>query len=518
MISRHELIALATLLLCTLFAAGSNSDADAELRVERQIEAFHNAGQQPTGLVAEAWAALQSSQANPEDKALNQYKLAWAATRQPEEATAEVVAWLEEGWKDDLALAVSKTCIQIGAYHFHRSDFTNAILAFKRAESSTTSIEVKTMALENVAVSYVQINELEEAIRYFEIAMKLREEKPNALTISNLAGIYNQLNNPEQALSTLALVDWEAESGSTKRMALINKLAALRTLSDREDEVRRTYDSLTEEFPIPIYPQEVAEVVRAALVLNDTAHVIGFLSEIEPLMADNAEFAAEWMPDLAPLFLMDEVPGSERFENLPWATRWQLTRWLVMMRTKDPLTETLKQTSEALEADLSEALNAYEESQDRFWIVVALATAMFGLLLLTWRQRMQVSRLRREVAESGLVLGPEKLHAIEVIRDAITQGKDINSALVHLSNINDLLTPRQPSMSLKDIGDPALEALNSKEMQLLEHIQRGYSAKEISILMNVTAGHIYNMRSVVREKLGLDREMDLEEWLKSHSR
>jgi DNA-binding CsgD family transcriptional regulator len=224
------------------------------------------------------------------------------------------------------------------------------------------------------------------------------------------------------------------------------------------------------------------------------------------------------MPDLAPLFLMDEVPGSERFENLPWATRWQLTRWLVMMRTEDPQTETLKQTGEALEADLSEALSAYEESQDRFWIVVALATAMFGLLLLTWRQRMQVSRLRREVAESGLVLGPEKLHAIEVIRDAITQGKDINSALVHLSNINDLLTPRQPSMSLKAIGDPALEALNSKEMQLLEHIQRGYSAKEISTLMNVTAGHIYNMRSVVREKLGLDREMDLEEWLKSHSR
>jgi DNA-binding CsgD family transcriptional regulator len=137
------------------------------------------------------------------------------------------------------------------------------------------------------------------------------------------------------------------------------------------------------------------------------------------------------------------------------------------------------------------------------------------LLLLILRQRVQVSRLRREVAKSGLVFKPENYQAIQVIRDAITQGKNINTALIHLSNLNDLLTHGIPPKALSDIDNPLLKTLNRRELQLLEQIQRGYSSKEISIILNISPGHVYNMRSIIREKLGLDREMDLEEWLKN---
>lgn len=103
--------------------------------------------------------------------------------------------------------------------------------------------------------------------------------------------------------------------------------------------------------------------------------------------------------------------------------------------------------------------------------------------------------------------------AIGVIRDAITQGKNINTALVHLSNLNDLLIRPQVHTSLEDAEDDALKVLNDNELALLDQIMRGYSSKEISIIMNVSSGHVYNLRSSVRDKLGLDRGEDLREWL-----
>lgn len=513
--SKRGSIAVVWFLVLAAATSAQAKDSTAYERLHERFQALSRQGLDSPAIIDETWTHLQSGDLTPEETALNQFKLAWAANLWPKELPEEAAEWMEEGCADDLALGVDEICTQIGTYHFHRSDFRKAIAAFQRAEANSNSIELRTRSLENIAVSYVQMAELDEALRYFEIAMKLREGKPNAMTVNNLAGIYNRLNNPTQALTTLELVDWDTEVGPAKRMALINKLTALRSLPDRHDDMVSAYTNLKQQFPVPRYPQEVADVVRTALLLGDTTHVSNMRAEMEAVVHDNGAFAAEWMPDLALLFDLEGHPASEHFQDLPWDLRWALSRWMVRTLQANRKEQMLNQTGQALEADLREALQAVEQSQDRLWMMGVFAGTLSCLLLLILRQRVQVSRLRREVAKSGLVFKPENYQAIQVIRDAITQGKNINTALIHLSNLNDLLTHGIPPKALSDIDNPLLKTLNRRELQLLEQIQRGYSSKEISIILNISPGHVYNMRSIIREKLGLDREMDLEEWLKN---
>lgn len=513
---KHLLLTFASLLIATQGTFGQTDRKSAEEKVAERITAFtEKADKEAPDLARRAWIEWQEGEADQETTALLQYKIAWAANKWPEQVPEEVAEWLQGEWPSDLDLGASKISMRLGGYFFHQSAYEQALKAFSLSESTSQDLETKTRALENIAVCYVQLEDLAEAIRYFEIAMTLREGQPNSLTVSNLAGIYNDLGNPEQALTTLDMVDWDTEVGPVKRMALINKLSALRLLPEREEDMESAYTNLTEQFPVPIYPQEVAEVVRTALVLNDTNHVLGIQTEIDAIVRDNRAFAQQWMPELMPLFGNDGEGGVPEFGDLPWQTRWKMARWLVLKNRESFVNMGLNQRAKELEADLSEALTSIEQSENRLWLVILVALGLTGLLGLTWWQRLQVSRLRRQVAEKGLALSPADFQAIEVIRDAITQGKNINTALVHLSNLNDLFNHQQPIVALKDTDDPLLKKLNNSELQLMDQILRGYSSKEISIIMNVSAGHIYNMRSMIREKLGLERDVDLHEWLKS---
>lgn len=75
--------------------------------------------------------------------------------------------------------------------------------------------------------------------------------------------------------------------------------------------------------------------------------------------------------------------------------------------------------------------------------------------------------------------------AIEAIREAITKGKNIQTTLVHLSSIK----------------------------AMLNKILQGYSTKASSILMNVSTGHDDNMRSILREKFELPKDIEIRNWL-----
>ena len=66
--------------------------------------------------------------------------------------------------------------------------------------------------------------------------------------------------------------------------------------------------------------------------------------------------------------------------------------------------------------------------------------------------------------------------------------------------------------------DEAFQQLTGNEQKLLEHILRGYSSKESSVLLKVTPGHIYNMRSSIREKLNIEKDVDVALWLKQRYR
>lgn len=512
---KRPLLMLAVLLSIGIGAFGQSALESAEKRVDDRIQDFIKAADNETSdLASRAWSQWQEGTLDKETIALLQYKIAWGIIQWSEEIPDEVSRWLEGEWQDDVELGATRISMRLGGHFFHHSKYEKALDAFLIAEKAAFDIDSKTKSLENIAVCYVQLENLDEAIRYFEIAMKLREEKPNSLTVSNLAGIYNELGAHDKALTTLELIDWDTEVGSVKRMALINKLSALRHFNDRKEDMESAYVNLTQQFPVPIYPQEVAEVVRAALLLDDTAHVQGIRAEAQAIVNENREFAEQWMPELMLLFDAEGDLDETAFEELPWASRWGMAQWLVKQGSQAVSNSSLNQRAEKLEADLSMAMISIERSQDQLWLVIAVALGLTGLLGLTAWQRLQVSRLRRQVAGRGLALNPADFQAIEVIRDAITQGKNINTALVHLSNLNDLINHKQQIVALKDTNDPLLKELNNSELQLLDQILRGYSSKEISIIMNVSAGHIYNMRSMVREKLGLDREVDLQEWLR----
>ena len=515
-----KILLISTLL--SLFALQTQgqqaNDGDA---VNQALQRFEDTPDKvPVDIIEQLLPVYEQTWSSGEAEAVRilKYKLAWAAKELRAKAPEPLHNHLTDGWPDRFKTEANDLHAFSGVYLYNLSEFGWAIAQFKAAEAAATDLDAKARALENVAVCHVQMNDLEEAVRYFEIAMSLREEDASPMSVNNLAGIYNQLNQPEKVLSVLALIDWSTVSGPAKRMAWINRLSAARTIDPQSEETQQAYKELITAFPVPKYPQEVATVVRAAVMIGDSGHVKKMLDASQALIDQHPALSAEWMPDLKPLFRIGENWGQLGFDRLPWATRWALTRELSQTRWDLNRKSIIAEQAEELEGDLAQALTQVEQSTNRLWIVVAFSVALIILLGMFMWQRIQVQRLRARVDAPHRPLSTEHSTSIAAIRDAITEGRDIQGALLQLAYLNDVISEEPPVTGQMMSQDEAFQQLTGNEQKLLEHILRGYSSKESSVLMKVTPGHIYNMRSSIREKLNIEKNVDVALWLKQRYR
>ena len=61
------------------------------------------------------------------------------------------------------------------------------------------------------------------------------------------------------------------------------------------------------------------------------------------------------------------------------------------------------------------------------------------------------------------------------------------------------------------------DELNEREKEVAGYIASGFNSKEIAQMLNVTAQYIYNVRSRIREKMGIPADQDLLNYLRNPS-
>lgn len=394
------------------------------------------------------------------------------------------------------------------------SEFEQAIEHFERSEKASINLEHKSKCIENIAVCHVALGNLQEAIKFFEIAMSLTPGTMNSLMINNLAGIYNATNEPHRALETLdALKDVELEE-PTKRYVEINRMAALKNLSDTL-KLQHALSEFLQAYPVPEYPQEVSEVVESMLSLDQREAFKDYRPRAQALVDANRDFAEEWMPELYPILRLSVSAVNDGFENMPFEARWELAQILHESTLSLRRNSRSNDKSDDLQKRLNESLNREQKREMQVWGLLGLALAFAGISAFSIYQRLQVKRLRKSYLTNSTHRPriESSHHAIASIREAITSGRNINTALVHLSAIDTMINGEPQKVSIRDSNLPELGGLTASEITILEHIGQNLSAKESSILLGVSTGHIYNVRSSIREKLGLEKEVELRDWL-----
>lgn len=457
--------------------------------------------------------------ASNEDINLWKFQLTWAAVAEPNATPKELETWLLDGWPDEAPVLHPSVSSFNGHFLYQKGLYRQAIRSYESAKNSTSDATNKAYHLENIAVCHVQLQETERAIEYFERSLEISDSPPNPLTINNLAGIHNSAFHPEAALNALDLLDWENVEGEVLRFALINRLDAHLLLRTDTDEFRRYFHELIEAFPTPESLQEFRAVVTACLVLDDSTHY-NQISEVGQKLVDKQpDFAKIWMSGLNTIVNFGDDQSKALFEHFPFPQRWEMAKTRVQSELEllEKFNVARKKQVERLNIQMAEALAKLNYTTKILTIISILGLLLLAFASLTIWQRQQVRKLRAAVSHKNIQSKYEQKQAISSIRDAITKGSNINTALVYLSNINDILHGDEQEIDIKSISDEHIALLTESELSLLNHLARGYTAKESSILLQVSSGHIYNMRSSIREKLQLAKNEEISDWLKAQA-
>ena len=428
--------------------------------------------------------------------------------------TPQTRNWIENQWPDACEAQGPEWAFFCGNSLYSFNEFEKAIEHYSLAERLHNEIGPKAKCIENIAVCYVAMDEIGQATRYFEIALSLTADEPNPMTINNLAGIYNSTNEPSRALQTLARLENIELEEPVRRHVAINRLAAYKALQDTT-RLQKFLGAFLEAYPEPVYPQEAAEVMQSMMVLDEFDMFQGYLPMAQDIL-DSSAFVDATSLSLLMLFVnVGENWEDLKFETLPLETRWAMARQMNSAMQALQTSMQAGKKSEDLERRLDESLKSQEKTEMWLWWVLGLALALAVISAISIRQQLQVRRLRKNFTLSKTpqtrMKGSD--HSIDTIREAITCGRNIQTALVHLSAINLAMNGEQKNWTIRGAQLPMLESLTDSELTLLEHILDGHSAKESSVLLGVSTGHVYNVRSILRDKLGLPKESDIRDWL-----
>lgn len=461
----------------------------------------------------------QWTTARNDDINLWKLQLTWAAVTQPDATPEDLKKWLLSQWPDQVPVEHPLIASYEGHFLYNKGLFPQAIKSYESAENLSTDSTDKAHHLENIAVCYVQLDEPERAIEYFENSLEISDSPPNPLTINNLAGIHNSVFHPEAALNALDLLNWEHIEGDVRRFALINRLDAHRILDSDADEFRIQFQQLIETFPMPNSIQEFSSVATACLILDDTIHWGKIRDVGQALVADQPEFANRWMGELNAIVDLGDDHSHVLINNIPFSKRWGIAKARIQSELDliEKFNAARKNQVTRLNIQMAEALTRLNYTTKILTVISILGLLLLAFATITIWQRQQVRKLRAAVFHKNIQSNHKQKQAIASIRDAITKGNNINTALVHLSNINDILHGDEQPVDISSISDERIALLSESEFALLDHLARGYTAKESSILLHVSSGHIYNMRSSIREKLQLPKNEEITDWLQAQA-
>ena len=101
-----------------------------------------------------------------------------------------------------------------------------------------------------------------------------------------------------------------------------------------------------------------------------------------------------------------------------------------------------------------------------------------------------------------------------VLAQALTYGKGLQKALLIVRRLRaEFASQNESRLNLETIE--LYDELNEREKEVAGYIASGFNSKEIAQMLNVTTQYIYNVRSRIREKIGVPDQQDLLNYLRA---
>jgi tetratricopeptide (TPR) repeat protein len=148
-------------------------------------------------------------------------------------------------------------------------------------------------------------------------------------------------------------------------------------------------------------------------------------------------------------------------------------------------------------------------------IVCALLILTLAILMIR-SQRLRRHLMHLSKSEVGTLLAEPQVDEddLVVLAQALTYGKGLQKALLIVRRLRaEFASQTESRLNLETIE--LYDELNEREKQVVGYIASGFNSKEIAQMLNVTTQYIYNIRSRIREKMGVPDDQDLLNYLRA---
>ena len=138
------------------------------------------------------------------------------------------------------------------------------------------------------------------------------------------------------------------------------------------------------------------------------------------------------------------------------------------------------------------------------------------VILLIRSQRLRRHLMHFSKSEVGTLLAEPQVDEddLVVLAQALTYGKGLQKALLIVRRLRaEFASQTESRLNLETIE--LYDELNEREKEVAGYIASGFNSKEIAQMLNVTTQYIYNVRSRIREKMGVPDNEDLLNYLRA---
>jgi DNA-binding CsgD family transcriptional regulator len=405
--------------------------------------------------------------------------------------------------------------ILIGNVFFNNQDFEKAANLYNQAAKGLDpNQEAHLTATLNSGACYISLGQHKEAISAFQSVIDHAYERADVyrpMATINLSAAQIDAGFLNDAVHTIRELPTETLPEYWRGIHFSNALIAHQKLADYagSDSVWQNHLSLIpfESLPLHIHPHVLSELLHRGDYIAFTQFRNQVLrSPLSPLLDPSHSHHQ--------LFEAAENPTHSNI-------LWELYR-----KVEDDLRKAhtfyIQETQPQLQSELQliqkelgrERLSTRNWKLTTAFIVAALLSLFLVILILRTRRLRKhlllVSQLEKSVVHQAPHVDEEDL---VVLAQALTYGKGLQKALLIVRRLRAEFADHDISrLNLETIE--FYEQLNEREREVAGYIASGFNSKEIAQLLNVTIQYIYNVRSRIRDKIGVPNDVDLLDWFR----
>jgi DNA-binding CsgD family transcriptional regulator len=414
---------------------------------------------------------------------------------------------INNGWEAELPEVNIPSCDSIGVdwaqewayYHFEHQNFEKSRVWYERVLQLAETDRERAKAQNNIGVTHHFEGNLEAAYDAFERAVDYGIENLSSINLASIAGLSNTLGQPHACLDwtqrAMERLDQELKDGMpldehARRFDLISLSELMAHLDLKQvDDARQVFSRMQMRDAFPGLEMEFAHAsMILALRADDPSVLEVHRPQMETWMAaDSAEAVARL--------------GASVMYFEPWRTDWMEATGLETDQIWPHLTSLSPHLLPVLNPErvhdtpVQRAETAYRSAS---WLLLIIG--LLPLLVLVIFK--QVHQNRSLYSNHQLISDIDRVY-----RNPKLMGR-MSGALSRAVWLG-----RQ---ALKAVPDGLLEQLTTREREILKAAQINERPKLTADRLGIAPKSIYTLRTTLRSKLDIPRELSLEDWAQQH--